>query len=68
MKSAADRLETETFTAEREWVVEGIPVLTARIALPEPVGPVDPPVGPTEPTPTDPTTPTEPEEGEKQDE
>ena len=39
MKSAADSLETETFTAEREWVVEGIPVLTARIALPEPVGP-----------------------------
>ena len=39
VKSAADSLETETFTAEREWVVEGIPVLTARIALPEPVGP-----------------------------
>ena len=39
MKSAADSLETETFTAEREWVVDGIPVLTARIALPEPVGP-----------------------------
>ena len=39
MKSAADSLETEAFTAEREWVVEGIPVLTARIALPEPVGP-----------------------------
>lgn len=25
VKSAADSLETETFTAEREWVVEGFP-------------------------------------------
>ena len=39
VKSAADSLETEAFTAEREWVVDGIPVLTARIALPERVGP-----------------------------
>lgn len=28
----------EVFSAEREWVVEGIPVLTARLALPQPTG------------------------------
>ena len=39
METAADSLQTEVFSAEREWAVEGIPVLTARIALPEPVGP-----------------------------
>ena len=39
METAADSLKTEVFSAEREWAVEGIPVLTARIALPEPVGP-----------------------------
>ena len=32
-------LETEVFSAEREWTADGIPVLTARVALPEPVGP-----------------------------
>ena len=32
-------LETEVFAAERKWTVEGIPVLTVRIALPEPAGP-----------------------------
>lgn len=31
-------LETEMLTAEREWSVEGIPVLTASVALPCPVG------------------------------
>lgn len=30
-------LRTEAFTAERAWEVEGIPVLTAEVALPEPV-------------------------------
>ena len=29
-------LETEVFAAERKWTVEGIPVLTARIAPPHP--------------------------------
>ena len=31
-------LETEVFSAEREWAVDGIPVLTARVSLPEPAG------------------------------
>ena len=39
MEPAMTSLETEVFTAEREWTVGGIPVLTARIALPEPAGP-----------------------------
>lgn len=32
------RLETETFTAERQWESEGFPILSAVIALPQPVG------------------------------
>lgn len=32
-------LKTEDFCAEREWTVEGIPVLTAKLTLPRPVGP-----------------------------
>lgn len=39
VEPAMTSLETEVFAAEREWTVEGIPVLTARIALPEPAGP-----------------------------
>lgn len=30
-------MELQTFTAEREWTVDGIPVLSAAIALPEPI-------------------------------
>lgn len=37
MTSALMNLETETFAAEREWTVDGIPVLSASIALPRPV-------------------------------
>lgn len=32
-----DCMDTELFTAEREWTVDGIPVLTARLSLPRPV-------------------------------
>lgn len=39
MEQVWERLETEAFTAEREWCVEGIPVLTAAVSLPRPVGP-----------------------------
>lgn len=38
VEPAMTSLETEVFSAEREWTVDGIPVLTVRIALPEPVG------------------------------
>lgn len=38
MEAVIPGLETEVFSAEREWTVDGIPVLTARVALPEPVG------------------------------
>ena len=37
-KPLAD-LCTESFTAEREWTVEGIPVLQASVSLPAPTGP-----------------------------
>ena len=37
MKQSLMELHTEAFTAEREWTVEGIPVLTASISLPQPV-------------------------------
>ena len=37
MKQAADQLLTEEVTAEREWSVDGIPILTASISLPRPV-------------------------------
>lgn len=36
MKSSLTQLRTEPFTTEREWDVEGIPVLRARICLPQP--------------------------------
>lgn len=39
MEQVWERLETEAFTVEREWCVEGIPVLTAAVSLPRPVGP-----------------------------
>lgn len=35
------QLETECFTAERQWEVEGIPVLTASVTLPQPVNMTD---------------------------
>lgn len=37
MKEILTRLHTEPFTAEREWTVDGIPVLTATVSLPRPV-------------------------------
>ncbi|MDD3346686.1 RsiV family protein [Oscillibacter sp.] len=37
MKRSLLTLHTEPYTAEREWAVEGIPVLTAAISLPQPV-------------------------------
>lgn len=39
METVRTCLETEDLTAEREWTVDGIPVLTARITLPRPTGP-----------------------------
>ena len=39
MKNCIRQLEIETFSAEREWDVEGIPVLHADISLPCPVSP-----------------------------
>ncbi len=37
MKQVLTELVTEPFAAEREWTVEGIPVLTASVSLPTPV-------------------------------
>ena len=37
MKKPLTDLCTEAFTAEREWTVEGLPVLTAAVSLPAPV-------------------------------
>lgn len=37
MESWVRSPETETFTIEREWTVEGVPVLTAKLSLPRPV-------------------------------
>ena len=37
MKERLTHLPTEPFTAEREWAVDGIPVLSASISLPRPV-------------------------------
>ena len=34
-------LHTEPFTAEREWTVEGVPVLTAAVSVPQPVPAAD---------------------------
>lgn len=36
MRASLTELHTEPFTAEREWTVEGIPVLTASVAVPRP--------------------------------
>lgn len=37
MHESLRELHTEPFAAEREWTVEGIPVLTAAVSLPQPV-------------------------------
>ena len=37
MRKPLSDLRTESFTAEREWTVEGVPVLTASVSLPTPV-------------------------------
>ena len=36
-ESSLTQLQTEAFTAEREWMAEGIPVLSAAISLPRPI-------------------------------
>lgn len=36
MRQRLQQLHTESFAAEREWTVEGIPVLTAAVSLPRP--------------------------------
>lgn len=36
MKETLQALELETFSAEREWTAEGIPILRAEISLPQP--------------------------------
>ena len=38
MDAVTSGLNTEIFSAEREWTVEGLPVLTAQVSLPEPAG------------------------------
>ena len=38
MRTCLTELCTEPFAAEREWTVEGIPVLTAAVELPQPQG------------------------------
>ena len=38
MRASLTELCTEPFAAEREWTVEGIPVLTAAVELPQPQG------------------------------
>lgn len=38
MKTCLTELRTESFETEREWTVEGIPVLTAAVELPQPQG------------------------------
>lgn len=37
MNEPLTQLHTEPFTAEREWTLDGIPVLTASLSLPQPV-------------------------------
>ena len=37
MKTCLTELRTESFATEREWTVEGIPVLTAAVELPQPL-------------------------------
>ena len=39
MKTPIHCLETETFTAQREWLTEGFPALQAEISLPRPTAP-----------------------------
>ena len=41
MMENLDQLQTEPFTAEREWTVEGIPILSATVSLPQPVAATD---------------------------
>lgn len=41
MKKALAELHTEPFTTEREWTVDGIPVLTASVSVPRPVPAAD---------------------------
>lgn len=38
MRACLTELRTEPFAAEREWTVEGIPVLTASVEVPQPQG------------------------------
>ena len=38
MKGSLQRLETKPFPLEREWTVEGVPVLRLTGTLPQPVG------------------------------
>ena len=37
MRTCLTELRAEPFAAEREWTVEGIPVLTAAVELPQPL-------------------------------
>ena len=41
MTGPLTQLHTEPFGAEREWEVEGIPVLSAAVSLPQPVPAAD---------------------------
>ena len=41
MKNVLTALRTEPFTTEREWTVEGIPVLSASVSVPQPVPAAD---------------------------
>ena len=36
-----NQLQTQSFVTEREWTVDGIPVLTATVTLPQPVEAAD---------------------------
>ena len=38
MRTCLTELHTASFAAEREWTVEGIPVLTASVEVPQPQG------------------------------
>ncbi len=38
MGERLEALKTEPFAAEREWTVEGVPVLTAEVQVPQPLG------------------------------
>jgi hypothetical protein len=41
MRQSLTQLHTEPFAAEREWTVDGIPVLSAAVSLPQPVPAAD---------------------------